>query len=135
MSLNLRYSRCGKEFFHMSSFSAHMRYVHVGVRTLKCDICPRLFIDKSDLRKHMVIHSGTKPFTCPTCLKTFTHRHNMMEHRKIHDKDPTARKYKCSFCDSSFNRKSNLTKHLEKHGAIVPHTEIHNKLQFNRSFE
>lgn len=118
----------------MSSFSAHVRYVHSdGVRNLKCEVCMRLFIDKSDLKKHMVVHSGTKPYTCPTptCLKSFTHRHNMMEHCKIHDTDPADRAHKCTFCGSSFNRKSNLTKHLEKHGAIVPHTNIQNKLEFD----
>lgn len=57
----------------------------------------------------------------------------MNVHQRLHDtnidRSKTDKKHVCSFCHSSFARKSKLNEHYQKsHGAMTPHTAIGNEL-------
>lgn len=50
--------------------------------TLKCPLCPKLFVKKHTLKYHMNTHSGAFPFRCRKCWKAFQHPNQLGSHRK-----------------------------------------------------
>ena len=103
----------------------------------KCEICPKSFLWKADLKRHYLKHeNGDKPFTCPICDKGFTRNNHMQTHLKIHEglkpysKKPRPfnddlqkymviqegdRPFKCSACGKSYDRKTHLARHVRTH--------------------
>ena len=59
---------------------------HSGDKPYKCDVCPKQFNHKTDLRRHMCLHTGEKPFTCETCGKGFIREDRMIKHADTHKK-------------------------------------------------
>ncbi|XP_070546827.1 zinc finger protein 91-like [Ptychodera flava] len=50
----------------------------------KCDYCPKVWTDGSNLAKHRRIHTGEKPYKCSTCGKDFVSKSNLNTHMKSH---------------------------------------------------
>ena len=59
---------------------------HSGDKPYKCEVCPKQFNHKTDLRRHMCLHTGEKPFTCDTCGKGFIREDRMVKHADTHKK-------------------------------------------------
>ena len=51
-------------------FNEHL-LIHVGPRH-KCPHCPKEFVQKSNLKRHIRIHLGIKPYKCSFCEMTFS---------------------------------------------------------------
>eukprot|EP00092_Neocalanus_flemingeri_P013784 GFUD01014867.1.p1 GENE.GFUD01014867.1~~GFUD01014867.1.p1 ORF type:complete len:864 (+),score=225.34 GFUD01014867.1:100-2691(+) len=55
-------------------------------KTIQCTNCPKTFMTKQDLEKHMLVHNaGMKPFACPVCGWRFHLLHNMKRHLVTHE--------------------------------------------------
>ncbi|TRY79868.1 hypothetical protein TCAL_06040 [Tigriopus californicus] len=59
---------------------------HAGDKPYKCDVCPKQFNHKTDLRRHMCLHTGEKPFSCDVCGKGFIREDRMIKHSDTHKK-------------------------------------------------
>merc|ERR1719481_82444 len=58
-----------------------------ATKVIKCSKCPKTFLSKPDLEKHMLVHNaGMKPFACPVCGWRFHLLHNMKRHLVTHEK-------------------------------------------------
>ena len=44
---------------------------HKGIKNYKCDLCPKLFLRRSNLKLHIKRHKGIKNYTCATCGRAF----------------------------------------------------------------
>ena len=53
-----------------------------GERPYKCNLCPKAFADKSNLRAHTQTHSNAKPFECRHCGKTFALKSYLYKHEE-----------------------------------------------------
>ena len=75
----------------------------------KCDICNKLFSNKSSLTKHIKsVHEKIK-FKCEICDKEFSQEDNLQRHKKaVHSKNI---EFKCVVCERKFSRKDNLLAH------------------------
>ena len=75
----------------------------------ECDICNKLFSNKSSLTKHIKsVHEKIK-FKCEICTKNFTKKENLLSHkRNIHSKST---EFECTVCEKKLNRKGNLQAH------------------------
>ena len=75
----------------------------------KCDICNKLFSNKSNLRKHIKsVHEKIK-FKCEICDKELSRKDELQRHKlSVHSKNI---EFKCIVCERKFSRKDNLLAH------------------------
>lgn len=92
---------CGKNFFHYSSFQAHIK-IHADIREFSCVLCSKTFRSQSHLNRHLKIHTKQKDHKCPSkyqriifrsifnlklvsaCGICFAERYNLTAHMCIH---------------------------------------------------
>ena len=49
---------CGKSFTSAQSLKSHVKAVHEGIKSHKCDHCERSFAEALDLKRHIKVHEG-----------------------------------------------------------------------------
>ena len=88
--------------------------VHDESKAFKCDVCLKLFCNKTQLKSHYKTHTGEKPFACKTCDKKLALRSDLVKHQASHRDD---RPFKCSNCpeEKYFKTKNCLNKHMKVH--------------------
>ena len=88
--------------------------VHDESKALKCDVCLKLFTNKSKLESHYRTHTGEKPFVCRICDKRFSQKSNLVTHQGTHSE---IKPFKCSICPEGryFKTKDCLRKHMVYH--------------------
>ena len=88
--------------------------VHDESKALKCDVCLKLFTNKSKLESHYRTHTGEKPFVCQVCDKKFSQKTSLVRHQATHSE---VRSFKCSVCPEGryFKTKQDLNRHTVFH--------------------
>ena len=38
----------------------------IAAKTCMCGVCEKIFSEKSDLKRHILVHTGDRPFKCKT---------------------------------------------------------------------
>ncbi|OAD52023.1 hypothetical protein WN48_03315 [Eufriesea mexicana] len=85
---------------------------HVQTKKYKCEVCCKLFSQKSKLLTHRLSHSGQQPFRCPTCEKGYSSKSKLNAHVRLHTKTNV---HPCKMCDKIFAYPSYLREHLKTH--------------------
>lgn len=80
----------------------------------KCEICSRLFSQKSKLEAHQAIHNRKKPFACAHCSKCYSSKSKLAAHTRLHTQ---VNIHKCNICQKIFSYPSYLTEHMKTHNA------------------
>lgn len=106
---------CDKVFTERSKLQRHLR-VHTDRRPFKCDICQKSFSQPSLLSKHKKIHFGEKPFKCDHCGKGFSESGNLNRHLRTHTGE---KPYCCKICGKAFSQASHVNKHLKTHAETL----------------
>ncbi|KAI8427114.1 hypothetical protein MSG28_014739 [Choristoneura fumiferana] len=100
---------CNKKFRYPCHVVQHQKKVHMGEKTVACEICSKSFFNNLSLRLHMVTHSTEKKFKCGQCEREFRWENNLKDHMKIHTGD---KRYVCVVCEKAFVQKSTLKQHV-----------------------
>ena len=104
---------CSKAFTQCNRLKTHILRVHEGVKKHQCKICGMLYVDKSNLTKHVQrVHEkiNMRKHMCETCGNGFTTTDALKGHiRVIHD---GIRDHSCDQCGRLFSRKGDLNKHI-----------------------
>jgi len=82
-----------------------------------CNICEKLFSNKSKLRKHILIkHEDPDRFKCNVCDKRLNSKHSWRRHFQTHEVN-AEKPFGCDQCPKSFQLKEALKQHQQKvHG-------------------
>ncbi|XP_031842748.2 uncharacterized protein LOC116431446 isoform X1 [Nomia melanderi] len=81
----------------------------------KCDVCPKLFSQRSKLLTHRLSHSGQQPFKCQSCDKAYSTKSKLNAHVRLHTKTNV---HKCKICEKIFAYPSYLRDHLKTHEPV-----------------
>ncbi|XP_046975303.1 PR domain zinc finger protein 5-like isoform X7 [Vanessa cardui] len=83
----IKCSYCPRSFVYRSSMMRHVRETHLQERTAICNVCGWRSFAQYDLQKHMMKHSNERNFKCPACDKAFKTKKTMRQHyNNIHQK-------------------------------------------------
>lgn len=78
---------CDEKFNDTSVLRRHCMRMHSNKQqhTLKCPFCPKLFFGTCDLGRHIDMHKGVRAFACSLCPKAFIQKPHLTKHmRGIH---------------------------------------------------
>lgn len=93
----------------------NLKIIFLGPRQHVCSICSRSFIERSKLKRHLLVHSGEKPYVCnfADCGKRFSLDFNLRTHiRSIHSGE---KPFVCTVCNKTFSQSANLRVHYTLH--------------------
>ena len=76
---------------------------------LKCNICGKTFVKKTNLKHHLMLHRGEKPWKCHICGWRFVQKCNLKKHIETHSSGT----YKCPHCDVKFASKGAVSGHID----------------------
>ncbi|XP_046408053.1 zinc finger protein 208-like isoform X1 [Ischnura elegans] len=108
---------CPKLFVDKSNLARHL-VSHDGEPRHKCGECGKAFAKIASLRTHVVIHSGERPFACAVCPMRFARESCLRKHHSgVHLK---IRPHSCGFCDKSFPTLNALKTHETVHSDEKP---------------
>ena len=100
---------------------------HSDIRPFACDFCKKSYKDRGALNKHLLTHQEKK-VECDICKRPFTNIAQVKRHMQFHyswpgdsfkrkshvGPDGEKLKYKCEYCDKTFNHYSNMNAHVHK---------------------
>ncbi|CAI5439838.1 unnamed protein product [Caenorhabditis angaria] len=96
---------------------------------LKCQFCPKKWVNERSLHVHMTECRLSRTHECPHCGKRFKARGGLQQHSRIHAND---RAYTCQFCQKTFTQKSHLDQHERIHTGAKPFVCQHCGRQFRQ---
>lgn len=118
--------KCGSKYPTRSAFQAH-NYRHHGCVTFCCDLCPRSFIQKRILGKHIKqVHLKFQPFQCKNCEYNSFEKGNLNKHMKLHGS-----KSECKVCHE-FVTSLKMKNHLKTHWKDLRTCSVCQKVFVNR---
>lgn len=97
-----------------------------------CHLCPAKFDAESKaLQYHISLHGGNGPFRCRFCNYAVKAKDNLTKHEKLHlyqteneemaetaaDNTKAPKRFQCSKCPSSFEKKEQFKVHSNLHGS------------------
>ena len=97
--------------FYDDKFPNQQINVQKKMKSYKCDVCFKVFPNKSKLTTHYRTHTGEMPLACQICDKKFAQKFALVQHQATYSKD---RSFKCSICPEGryFKTKNHLSKHM-----------------------
>jgi len=95
------------------SSSALQEHSHVKHRCPRCKI---EFVDSQKLLLHITQKHPDRPHKCPQCNRSYAKKSSLVHHIKTYHDNPGA--YICGVCETKFNRKDFLDKHMRRHSDV-----------------
>lgn len=102
---------CGLAFNRHGNFTRHKLIHDVQLKDrYKCPECDRKFLQRCDLKRHLLIHSNQEPYRCQECGKGYIRRSDLVVHLRFHKKE---RVFACPYCvDKKFCQSGDLNRHI-----------------------
>lgn len=78
---------CGKRFATEEALQIHATKHEDTARTHICQICPKAYVHKVDLKRHMLAShepQSSKPYQCEECGKGFVRQDHFKNHKESH---------------------------------------------------
>ena len=108
---------CDLAFIQRYNLKNHMM-THTGERPFKCNTCGQGFIQRTHYKWHVMKHTGEKPYQCPHCDKAYRTRQRLDFHLVQHTGETP---FHCDLCERSFATKTGLVYHTRTHSADKPY--------------
>ncbi|KAJ8322310.1 hypothetical protein KUTeg_000781 [Tegillarca granosa] len=117
---------CGTKLKTKTTYTKHIKKMHLGIRPHLCQVCGATFGEDSELSAHINNkHSTEKQFQCEHCpyatsSKSTFFTHLFMVHKVRADEDKR-KEYSCPHCDYVTVIKGRFKTHLNGHKNIRDH--------------
>lgn len=110
---------CPEQFMQKRDLKIHMIKVHGAPKPHACPLCPKCFLSRTELRLHEASkHRGEKLFVCEECGHRASSRNGLQMHIKAIHRNE--RPFVCQLCNHAFTQKANLSMHLRTHTGEKP---------------
>lgn len=76
-----------------------------------CEYCEKTFNHYSNMNAHIHKKHKEKKIECKECSKMFAYQYELREHMFIHSGGQEASRFKCQYCEKSFQRSTTLKNH------------------------
>lgn len=103
---------CSESFPNYSCRRTHEVRFHTFDYKYNCNFCPKKFMERVQLRKHIATHTGERRYRCEICAMAFITLTNLKLHLASHS---DARPHICQICSAAFKTKMALRKHHRTH--------------------
>ena len=99
--------KCESDFKNKNELNKH-NAAHEEKKIFKCVTCSLTFTEKKLLGEHYTsAHEGGTVYLCPICNENFMAKPSLTAHiANVH-------RFKCDFCDATFNQNKNRTRHMQ----------------------
>lgn len=115
-------SKCERKFKRKSKLEEHIKTHSSKARTYPCKTCKRKFTTEVLLIRHEIIHSdlitqikSENHQCCIVCNASFTNKTLLEDHMREHRAKIETEPISCLHCTKSYNKLSNLLRHLKTH--------------------
>ena len=109
---------CDKKFASNQLRNKHQNLIHT--KRYPCEVCQKVFSEKTRLMIHARIHSGERPYVCEDCGFSCSQKDNLRLHKEF--RHPVSgqqeKKFTCDICSASFLTNSNLRRHVLIHSDV-----------------
>ncbi|XP_071090511.1 uncharacterized protein [Haliotis cracherodii] len=101
---------CSAQFDVLGNYTRHRKIHKVNNENkYKCPTCERSFIQRCDMKRHMLIHTKQEPHKCQVCGKGYIRKSDLVVHMRFHSKD---RPFKCTQCTKEYYQSGDLKRHI-----------------------
>uniref|UniRef100_A0A182JV99 Protein krueppel n=1 Tax=Anopheles christyi TaxID=43041 RepID=A0A182JV99_9DIPT len=117
LSASFYCQQCPKEFETEKKLKRHIR-THFIVKPHACTECSASFLERSNLKKHMLKHTGelrnsnTKTHLCSECGKSFKYSTSLSRHKRFHAQ---RNMFTCTVCSKAYVEQTSLDVHMRTH--------------------
>ncbi|XP_033230586.1 zinc finger protein 45-like [Belonocnema kinseyi] len=103
---------CGHRVCTIYELNDHLGE-HIVQELFECDICKEKFIDRDDMKWHIIAHRcDERPFKCRICSEEFRRLKELKDHMHVH---PGVKPFECQFCKKGYVMQGSLTIHEQLH--------------------
>lgn len=74
---------CNHKYITYSSLCNHMKFKHMGLYEVYCEICGKGFQRRVHLEGHMAMHGKPMNFECVVCGTKYAHKTSLRAHEKL----------------------------------------------------
>jgi KRAB domain-containing zinc finger protein len=134
-------THCKQGFNNVSNFKAHILSHSTNPKPFQCDLCPKNYARKQQVKEHLMaihseqifkcnecdcttktksalnhhksMHSNLKSFSCRTCEKKFKTKTEVRQHQSVHR---TTKNFECKTCGKMFKTEKETRQHQVVHG-------------------
>ncbi|KAK6185915.1 hypothetical protein SNE40_008050 [Patella caerulea] len=114
-SINLKCDLCSATFSKTGNYHRHRKIHTIATEgedcRFACSQCDRKFLQKCDLKRHMLIHMKKEPFRCEVCDKGYIRQSDLKVHIRFHTRERT---HACDTCDKKFFQSGDLNRHKRR---------------------
>ena len=106
-------------FNQSSNLQTHVKRIHTGDKSYKCDVCGKKYSISSDLQAHKLSHTYKefKSHKCDVCHQSFYRLDTFRKHQHLHMDE----KVSCDMCNKKCNTLTDLKKHYRIHTGEKPY--------------
>lgn len=125
---------CSYSVNRCDSMTKHIARVHSKGRVIpehQCEVCGKVFIEKTYLRNHMVSHNKERQYKCHVCGQDFHRQASLKRHTQGHS---DSKQFSCTLCDYQTNRKNLIYRHVDMHKSGRAYSCVICKTQFFTQF-
>jgi KRAB domain-containing zinc finger protein len=105
-------TQCNREFNKSFELKAHLLSHSNNPRPLQCDLCPKNYATKRQIKEHLIAIHSEQRFQCDKCDFTAKWKRSLSNHKKRHSK---SKPFSCQFCEKKFKSKQQLQNHQTVH--------------------